>query len=118
MARRGEYRAKTVPVKSFEPNAWGLYQMHGNVWEWCADGLRAYDGEMQVDPRGPTRPMPRAPCAAGRGATARGLRAAYRFRRPRDWRNDYRGFRFSLRSTSGPEGSAERLPEAAVTRDA
>ena len=50
--KKGQYRERTVAVKSLPPNAWGLYEMQGNVGEWCADGLRGYNALPQRDPVG------------------------------------------------------------------
>jgi formylglycine-generating enzyme required for sulfatase activity len=50
--KKGVHRQKTTPAGSFPANAWGLHDMHGNLWQWCQDWYEEY---MQ-DPKGPVIP--------------------------------------------------------------
>ncbi|WP_230552967.1 formylglycine-generating enzyme family protein [Teredinibacter turnerae] len=50
---KDEALGQACPVKSYLPNAWGLYQMHGNVWEWCWDYFSDYPAGNSENPEGP-----------------------------------------------------------------
>ena len=70
---------KTVDVESFRCNSWGLYQMHGNVWEWCHDWLGDYPKGPVEDPSGPEEGASRVLRGGGWSGDARNCRSACRF---------------------------------------
>jgi len=87
-------RAGSRPVAQKACNAWGLYDLLGNVWEWCQDGLRRYTAESVNDPVGPTgRGANRVLRGGGWGSGARVVRCAFRDAGPPGDRYGGIGFR-------------------------
>lgn len=74
----GDYRGTTVKVSSFAPNAYGLYNMHGNVSEWCFDYYSAYNVKQKKNPAGPKSGTLRVNRGGGYNDYAKHLRFAYR----------------------------------------
>jgi formylglycine-generating enzyme required for sulfatase activity len=96
---------KTHPVGKKKPNAFGLYDMHGNVWEWCLDPPVQYTNVKTVDPQG---------AASGENRVIRGgcvhfgpqdARSAHRCVRGPDGRANNFGFRLAVDPPAGQAGS-------------
>ena len=103
-ARPGQYRAETVNVGSFSPNAWGLYDCHGNVNEWCWDYYGAYNAAQSADPTGPESGTRHVYRGGGWNDFGKNMRSAYRAAAQADMKSYNLGLRL-VRNAAPTEGS-------------
>ncbi len=96
-------------VKTRQPNAWGLYDMHGNVWEWCWDRYTEdLGGAIQVDPTGPTSGLARVIRGGSWYYFARDCRSAARAPYWPNSADDTIGFRVARNGAPGAAGRGGR----------
>ena len=95
-AASGKYVGQTSLGGSYAPNAWGLYDMHGNVWEWCQDWFGPYPGGEVTDPKGPATGSTHVLRGGGYTSVGQGCRSAKRDSRTPTYANIFQGFRVVL----------------------
>jgi formylglycine-generating enzyme required for sulfatase activity len=96
---KGRFRKKPLSVGSFPANAWGLYDMHGNVWEWCQDWYGDYPSGAVTDPKGSSSVLNRVIRGGGWRSGAGGCRSTRRgMQEP-----GHRGSRLGFRLARSPE---------------
>lgn len=92
--KKGEYRATPVATANFPPNAWGLYDMHGNVFEWCRDWYEmAYSSDRVTDPPGPSEQV----------------RIGVKVRRGGGWNSTDRDCRSASRNYASPDSYSSNI---------
>jgi formylglycine-generating enzyme required for sulfatase activity len=94
-AAKGDYLQRTNRVGSYRPNAFGLNDMHGNVWEWCMDWYGPYPAGKATNPGGPPEGSSRMIRGGGWFNDSGCCRAAIRTRFEPGSRSDYLGFRLA-----------------------
>ena len=92
----GENRMRTTPVGSFSPNPWGLFDMHGNVLEWCWNWFEPYQGQALTDPPGAVSGEYRIVRGGAWSSRGRNVRSAYRGANYPYSRKSHVGFRLVL----------------------
>ncbi|MCC7376337.1 MAG: formylglycine-generating enzyme family protein [Verrucomicrobiales bacterium] len=110
-------RGETHPVRQKRPNSWGLYDLHGNVWEWCRDGWYNYGTQSKMDPV--YEPKNESANRVIRGGSwidqARDCRSAYRNLREPGYRYINLGFRLAaglvFRVAELPDVERPMVPE-------
>ena len=90
--QKSEFRNKILPVAYFEPNPWGLYQVHGNIWEWCDDAW--HDSYVNAPTDGSARRESKDP---------------YRVRRGGAWSTDPRYLRSGNRYSMDPSNFTNKI---------
>jgi formylglycine-generating enzyme required for sulfatase activity len=105
----------TRPVGRKPPNAWGLYDMHGNVYEWCWDWYGDYPNEEQIDPAGASSGSNRVLRGGSWSGSGQGARSAGRLYIPPSVRRNYLGFRLARNWDGGATVSFDNIQFQADT---